>query len=80
MCFEKNVTPPMFTLSLLFCVLDDVSVASSDVVGLSVGLAIAGAVVLLCVFVLLLTIYLRKRSEKHLPQERYSIVRGYTVW
>ena len=48
--------------------------ASSNVVDLSVGLAIAGAVVF-CFSALLLTIYLRKRAMKRHPQEsliRYS--------
>ena len=66
---KYNVTPPLLTLPL-FCLIDDVS---SDAVGLSVGLAIAGAVVLLCVSTLLLTMYLRKRSRRHLSRKRYIV-------
>ena len=52
--------------------------ASSNVVGLSVGLAIAGAVVLLCVSALLLTICLCKRAMKRHPQE--SLIRYIAMY
>ena len=73
-CVLRNmyITPPLLTLPL-FCLIDDVSDASSDVVGLSVGLALAGAVVLLCVSTLLLTMYLCRRSRRHLSRKRYIV-------